>query len=100
MRPWVEALAAVGVAAEALDLPRSSPERAVGVFRDALRTRRDAALGGHSYGGRMASMLAAERPVAREVAVVECADALHDEPVEAAHLRDLGLSHSLILVRE
>jgi predicted alpha/beta-hydrolase family hydrolase len=64
MRPWVEALAAVGVAAEALDLPRSSPERAVGVFRDALRTRRDAALGGHSYGGRMASMLAAEQPVA------------------------------------
>jgi uncharacterized protein len=64
MRPWVEALAALGIVAEALDLPRSSPERAVGVFRDALIARPDAAIGGHSYGGRMASMLAAEQPVA------------------------------------
>jgi uncharacterized protein len=63
MRPWVEALASRGVVAEALDLPRSSPERAVGVFRDALIARPDAALGGHSYGGRMASMLAAEQPL-------------------------------------
>jgi len=64
MRPWVVALAALGVVAEALELPRSSPERAVGVFRDALRASPDAALGGHSYGGRMASMLASEQPVA------------------------------------
>jgi predicted alpha/beta-hydrolase family hydrolase len=64
MRPWVVALAALGVVAEALDLPRSSPERAVGVFRDALRASPDAAIGGHSYGGRMASMLAAAQPVA------------------------------------
>jgi predicted alpha/beta-hydrolase family hydrolase len=64
MRPWVQALAALGIVAEALDLPRSSPERAVGVFREALIARRDAAIGGHSFGGRMASMLAAEQPVA------------------------------------
>jgi predicted alpha/beta-hydrolase family hydrolase len=64
MRPWVDALAALGVTAEALELPRSSPERAVGVFREALTRRPDAALGGHSYGGRMASMLAAEQPIA------------------------------------
>jgi len=64
MRPWVEALAALGVVAEAPDLPRSSPERAVGVFRDALIARPDAAIGGHSFGGRMASMLAAEQPIA------------------------------------
>jgi uncharacterized protein len=64
MRPWVAALAALGVVAEALDLPRSSPERAVGVFRDALSASPEAALGGHSYGGRMASMLAAEQRVA------------------------------------
>jgi predicted alpha/beta-hydrolase family hydrolase len=64
MRPWVQALAARGIVAEALDLPRSSPERAVGVFRDALPARPEAAIGGHSYGGRMASMLAAEQPVA------------------------------------
>lgn len=64
MRPWIDALAALGVTAEALELPRSSPERAVGVFREALSTRPHAALGGHSYGGRMASMLAAEQPIA------------------------------------
>jgi predicted alpha/beta-hydrolase family hydrolase len=64
MRPWVVALAAHGVVAQALDLPKSSAERAVGVFRDTLTAHPDAAVGGHSYGGRMASMLAAEQPVA------------------------------------
>jgi predicted alpha/beta-hydrolase family hydrolase len=63
MRPWVEALAAQGVVAQALDLPRSTPERAVGVFREALVATPNAAVGGHSFGGRMASMLAAEQPV-------------------------------------
>ena len=63
MRPWVEALAAQGVVAKALDLPRSSPERAVGVFRDALVVQPGAAIGGHSFGGRMASMLASEQAV-------------------------------------
>jgi hypothetical protein len=63
MRPWVVALAAHGVVAQALDLPKSSPERAVGVFRDALTARPGAAVGGHSFGGRMASMLAAEQDV-------------------------------------
>ena len=64
MRPWIAALSAFGVTAEALDLPKSSPDRAVGVFREALIARPGAALGGHSYGGRMASMLAADQPVA------------------------------------
>ncbi len=63
MRPWVEALRPHGVVARALDLPRSSTERAIGVFRDALATEPGAAIGGHSYGGRMASLLAAEQPV-------------------------------------
>ena len=69
MRPWVEALAVHGVVAQALDLPKSSAERAVGVFRDALTANTRAAVGGHSYGGRMASMLAAEQPVAALVAL-------------------------------
>jgi predicted alpha/beta-hydrolase family hydrolase len=63
MRPWVESLGALGVVARALDLPRSSSERAIGVFRDALATEPGAALGGHSFGGRMASMLAAEQSI-------------------------------------
>ncbi len=66
MRPWVEALAAHGVSAVALDLPKSNADRAVGVFRDALTAEpgAGAAIGGHSFGGRVASMLAAERRVA------------------------------------
>ena len=50
MRPWIDALAAQGVLAEALDLPKSNPDRAVGVFRDALAAQPGAALGGHSFG--------------------------------------------------
>ena len=42
----------------------------------------------------------AERPVAREVVVFERADSLRDEPVEAPHLTDRGVGHSLILVRD
>src|SRR5262249_8392137 len=42
----------------------------------------------------------AQRAVAREVTVVEGADALRDEPVEAAHLADRARIDSLILVRE
>ncbi len=63
MRPWVTALALHGVRATALDLPKSSNDRAVGVFRTALESQPGAAIGGHSFGGRMASMLAADEPV-------------------------------------
>jgi predicted alpha/beta-hydrolase family hydrolase len=63
MRPWVTELALHGVRATALDLPRSSNDRAVGVFRTALENQPGAAIGGHSFGGRMASMLAADEPV-------------------------------------
>lgn len=63
MRPWVTALHKRGFAATALDLPKSSADRAVGVFRDALTKDPEAAIGGHSYGGRMASLLAAKQRV-------------------------------------
>jgi len=63
MRPWVTELAAHGVHATALDLPKSNGDRAIGVFRQALEQWPGAAIGGHSYGGRMASMLAADQPV-------------------------------------
>lgn len=86
MRPWVEALAAHGIVARALDLPRSSPDRAVGVFRDALVAHPSAAIGGHSFGGRMASMLASEQPV---TALVLLSYPLHrpghPEEVRTAH---------------
>jgi predicted alpha/beta-hydrolase family hydrolase len=56
MRPHVEGLWARGVAAVAIDLPKGNAESAVRVFQD-LTTPADA-VGGHSYGGRVASMLA------------------------------------------
>lgn len=86
MRPWVAALTAHGVVAQALDLPRSSPERAVGVFRDALASNPAAAIGGHSFGGRMASMLAAERAVD---ALVLLSYPLH----RPGHPEELRMSH-------
>jgi predicted alpha/beta-hydrolase family hydrolase len=63
MRPWVTELAKHGIESTALNLPKSNNDRAIGVFRAALEEQPSAAIGGHSYGGRMASMLAAEQPV-------------------------------------
>ena len=63
MLPWVEALAAHGVGAEALELPRGDAVRAAAVFDAALGRLPDAAIGGHSFGGRAASLLAARRAV-------------------------------------
>ncbi|HEX8941175.1 MAG TPA: alpha/beta family hydrolase [Candidatus Limnocylindrales bacterium] len=61
MAPWVEALAATGIAAEALDLPRGRAERAVPVFRAAIAAVAPDPVvpGGHSFGGRVASLAAA-----------------------------------------
>ncbi len=56
MRPHVEGLRARGVAAVAIDLPKGNAESAVRVFQE-LTSGNDA-VGGHSYGGRVASMLA------------------------------------------
>lgn len=61
MRPWVDGLRARGIDARAIDLPRGSAERAVGVFLAALDREPDAVPGGHSFGGRMASLAAARR---------------------------------------
>lgn len=65
MRAHVEGLRARGVDAEAIDLPKGSAERAVATFAAALqRSGTGTVVGGHSYGGRVASMLAAREPVA------------------------------------
>ena len=63
MAPWVRELATLGVAADALNLPKSNPARAQDVFRAALTGDPTAAIGGHSYGGRMASLVAADNTV-------------------------------------
>lgn len=62
MRPWVEGLAALKIAAVAVDLPRGRTERAVAVFDAAMAAASGApVLGGHSFGGRVASLAAARR---------------------------------------
>lgn len=63
MRPWVEGLAARGVDGRAIDLPRGKAEPAVPVFTAAIAeaetSRGLVVAGGHSFGGRVASLAAA-----------------------------------------
>ncbi|MGZ8475392.1 MAG: alpha/beta hydrolase family protein [Candidatus Limnocylindria bacterium] len=66
MQRHVDGLARRGLAAQAVALPKGKAERAVPVYRAALGelAASGAIIGGHSYGGRVASLLAAEEPVA------------------------------------
>lgn len=60
MRPHVDGLRARGVDAVAIDLPRGSAERALPVYaRHLAAAPRPTVIGGHSFGGRVASLLAA-----------------------------------------
>ena len=65
MRPHVEGLRARGVDAHAIDLPKRTAEDAVPAYVAALamlpplRPGRGLVVGGHSYGGRVASLLVA-----------------------------------------
>jgi hypothetical protein len=65
MRPYVEGLRERGLEAHAIDLPKRKAEEAVPAYLAALAALSPAAagtrlvIGGHSYGGRVASLLAA-----------------------------------------
>ena len=48
------------MAATAVGLPTSRVEKAVGAYRDQVDDLAGAVIGGHSFGGRVASLLAAE----------------------------------------
>jgi uncharacterized protein len=62
MRPWVEALKSHGLASRAIDLPRGAAERALPVFDQAIAAGGGAVVaGGHSFGGRVASLAVAKR---------------------------------------
>jgi predicted alpha/beta-hydrolase family hydrolase len=73
MKPWIDDLKARGFDTTAVELPRGGgADRAVPIYRDvvakdAKRHEYDpaeaAVIGGHSFGGRVASMLAAEQTV-------------------------------------
>jgi predicted alpha/beta-hydrolase family hydrolase len=66
MRPYVEGLAKRGLEAGTVPATGKLPpraEKAMDVFRAMLGEHQGAILGGQSYGGRVASMVAAERDV-------------------------------------
>ena len=64
MQPYVNGLRKRGVDARAISVPRGKPERAVDAYRSQVPDLASDIIGGHSYGGRMASMLAAQEAVA------------------------------------
>jgi predicted alpha/beta-hydrolase family hydrolase len=59
MAPWIDGLRARGIEAHALTLPRGRAERALAAFEAQVPDVPDVAVGGHSFGGRVASMSAA-----------------------------------------
>lgn len=65
--PMLSGLAARGIDATGVTLPRGSAERALPAWRDALAERDPAAtvIGGQSFGGRVASLLATDEPALR-----------------------------------
>lgn len=59
MRPWVDGLRARGFDAHALELPKRKAEDAVAAFEAQVPDEPGVVVGGHSYGGRVASLSAA-----------------------------------------
>jgi predicted alpha/beta-hydrolase family hydrolase len=66
MAPWITALRRRGLDAHAVALPRGTAERAIPAYLAAIADADPAStiIGGHSFGGRVASLIAAERLVA------------------------------------
>ncbi len=60
MTPFVDGLHARGLDARAIDLPKRKAEDAVPAFHLVVPREADVVVGGHSYGGRVASLAAAE----------------------------------------
>jgi len=76
MTPFVVGLRARGVDASAIDLPKRRAEDAVPAFHLVVPSTPDVVVGGHSYGGRVASLAAAE-PGAPYAALVLFSYPLH-----------------------
>lgn len=65
MRPYIERLRSLGIEASALRLPRGAAERARRPLREQVGEQlAESVIGGHSFGGRVASLVAAETPPA------------------------------------
>lgn len=99
MAAHVAGLRARGVSARAIDLPLRKAENAVPAYREQVEERLGAmpppVIGGQSYGGRVASLLAAE-PDARCAGLVCFSYPLHrpgqpDWAVRSAHWPDIDV---------
>lgn len=65
LRPHERGLVTRGVDVHLVELPRGRAERALPIYRQAVdEGPANVIIGGHSFGGRVASLLAAERPPA------------------------------------
>lgn len=65
LHPHRDALERRGLSVELVPLPKGKAERAIPVYRDAVGDAlATAVIGGHSFGGRVASLLAADEPPA------------------------------------
>jgi predicted alpha/beta-hydrolase family hydrolase len=62
MAPHIAALRQRGVAATAVQLPKGRAEAATFAYLAVAAPAAETAIGGHSFGGRVASLLAAEHP--------------------------------------
>jgi len=76
MKPFVDGLRKRGIDATAIDLPKRKAEEAIPAFHLAVPSRPEVAVGGHSFGGRVASLAAAE-PEAAYAALVLFSYPLH-----------------------
>ncbi len=90
MAPFVNGLRARGVTATAIDLPRRKAEDALPAFHLVVSSAADVAVGGHSYGGRVASLAAAE-PEAPYAALVLFSYPLH--PPGGPERTDARIAH-------
>ena len=90
MAPFVDGLRARGVTATAIDLPKRRAEDAVPAFHLVVPSAPDVVVGGHSYGGRVASLAAAE-PDAPYAALVLFSYPLH--PPGAPERTDARIAH-------
>ncbi|MEA2608697.1 MAG: uncharacterized protein QOJ75_940 [Chloroflexota bacterium] len=90
MAPYVVGLKRRGIDAVAIDLPKRKAEDAVPAFHLVVPSAPDVAVGGQSYGGRVASLAAAE-PDSPYVALVLFSYPLH--PPGAPERTDARIAH-------
>jgi hypothetical protein len=90
MAPFVDGLRERGITATAIDLPRRKAEDALPAFHLAVPSEDDVVVGGHSFGGRVASLAAAE-PDAPYAGLVLFSYPLH--PPGAPERTEARISH-------